>query len=1144
MSLRYYMGPSGSGKSTELYKEIITRSGCENQRNFLVVVPDQFTMQTQKDMVLAHPKGGIMNIDVLSFGRLAHRIFEEVGGNEKPVLDDTGKSLILRKLAAKRTEELKAFGRNLNKQGYIHEVKSMLSEFMQYDISLPKLEEMIKCCEGRGLLQQKLKDLRVLYSDFLGYIQEKYITTEETLDRVCKVIHKSEIVRDSVIVLDGFTGFTPIQYRLITALLQVAGEVIVTVTIDHRENPFLLDGEQKLFYLSKKTIKTLNYLAQENGVKRGEDILLMAQPVKRYQNNEVLAHLENNLFRYPSENFMLPENVLSEESQLRILECSNPKEEVKQMSLCMEELIRKHNWCYRDFAVVTGDLGTYAPYIETRFEQSDIPYFMDQTRGIVLNPVIEYIKSALNVVLYDFKNEHIMHFLRSGMSSFSMEEADLFENYILAKNINGRKKYENIFTSLKRGHGKEDKSASDLEVKKLLRLNEMRNKLLDEIEPLLDMDKITSDMVKKLYDFLVKSNVEEKLQSYADKFLEENDISKEKEYRQIYGLIMDLLDQIIALIGDDEITLKEFKEILEAGFGEIQVGSIPQNVDRVVVGDMERTRLKPVKALFFLGVNDGNIPKSTGNGGLISDLDRQFILENGFELAPTPRQQMFIQRLYLYMNMTKPSEKLILSYAAMGSDGKSIRPSYLIETLKKLYPNLIIERPQKKSEQEQIANKKDALELFAKEIRLFCENGEITEDIANLYSALSENEDTKRQADILMQYAFFKYADNPLAAHVAQLLYGEELKNSVTRLETFARCAYAHFLQYGMQLKEREGFEFEAVDLGNVFHGVLEAFSVKLQEENSDWFSFSKEEGEKWIEEAVENQSVLYKDSVLYSGSRNRYAILRITRILKKTIFSLQKQLKKGVFTPKRFEMGFFKDIPMGSNQDMKMSVRGRIDRIDTYETDEKVYVKVMDYKSGQKKFDVVSFYYGLQLQLVVYMEQALFKVKKEQPDKEVIPAAMLYYAVSDPIVKGQNLTKEELETLVEKELVMRGLVNSDDDICVKLDEELKGASSSSGVIAVSRGKNGEYKAGSEICTTAEFQKLSQFMNEKMLEIGTKIRRGTLEKKPVKQNDRTGCTYCAYRGVCGFDAKMPGFNYENVTLSEEEAMRRIMSKEK
>lgn len=1143
MSLRYYMGPSGSGKSTELYREIITRSGCENQKNFLVVVPDQFTMQTQKDMVLAHPKGGIMNIDVLSFGRLAHRIFEEVGGNEKPVLDDTGKSLILRKLASKRADELKAFGRNLNKQGYIHEVKSMLSEFMQYDISLQKLDEMIKCCEGRGLLQQKLIDLRVLYNDFLSYINEKYITTEETLERVCKVIHKSEIVKGSVVVLDGFTGFTPIQNRLISALLQVAEEVIVTVTIDDRENPFVLDGEQKLFYLSKKTIKALNTLAKDAGVERGKDVLLMSQPVKRYQNNEVLAHLENNLFRYPAEQFTLPENVVNEDRALRILECTNPKEEVKQMSLCMEQLIRKYNWCYRDFAVVTGDLVTYAPYIETRFEQSGIPYFMDQTRGIVLNPVIEYIKSALNVVLYDFKSEHIMHFLRSGMSSFTMEEADRFENYILAKNIQGRKKYQKTFTGSTWGKSKEQKEVSEAEIQKMLEINELRKKFLAEIEPLLDAKKITGDMVKKLYQFLVQNQVEEKLHTYADEFLENNDIGGEKEYRQIYGLIMELLDQIMVLIGDDEMTLKEFKEILEAGFGEIQVGSIPQNVDRVVVGDIERTRLKPVKALFFLGVNDGNIPKGTGNGGLISDLDRQFIMEQGFELAPTPRQQMFIQRLYLYLNMTKPTEKLIVAYSAMGSDGKSIRPSYLIETLNKLYPNLIIERPQQKREWEQVANQKDALELFAKKIREFCEQGKITGDIANLYSALSENEATKKQADVLMQYAFFKYTDNPLTAEVAKILYGEEIKNSVTRLETFARCSYAHFLQYGMRLKEREGFEFEAVDLGNIFHGVLEDFSGRLNKENSDWLSFTQEEGEKWVQEAVESQSVVYKDSVLYSNFRNRYAIARITRVLKKTVFSLQKQLKKGVFTPKHFEMGFYKSLSGPDLENIKMSIGGRIDRIDTYETDDKVYVKVMDYKSGQKEFDVVSFYYGHSLQLVLYMEQALEKLQKENKNKKVIPAAMLYYVVSDPIVKGQEMPKEKLDELIEKELVMKGLVNYEDDICIKLDEGLKNASYSSNVISVSRNRNGEFKSDSEICSTENFEKLSDYVNEKMVEIGKRIRQGEIEKKPYKRADKTGCTYCPYRGVCGFDANLPGYHYENIVLSENDAMSKIVSKE-
>ena len=435
------------------------------------------------------------------------------------------------------------------------------------------------------------------------------------------------------------------------------------------------------------------------------------------------------------------------------------------------------------------------------------------------------------------------------------------------------------------------------------------------------------------------------------------------------------------------------------------------------------------------------------------------------------------------------------------------------------------------------------LELFAKKIREFCENGNITRDTANLYSALSENEATKEQADTLMQYAFFKYAKNPLAIQVARLLYGEEIKNSVTRLETFARCSYAHFLQYGMKLKEREGFEFEAVDLGNVFHGVLEVFSTRLKDENSDWFHFTKEEGERWISEAVESQSVIYKDSVLYSNARNRYAISRISRVLKTTVFSLQKQLKKGVFSPKQFEMSFYKNVFKDEDNGMKMSVGGRIDRIDTYEKDDKVYVKVMDYKSGHKDFDAVSFYYGHSMQLVLYLEQAMERLKRENKNKEIIPAAMLYYVVSDPMVEGAKMNKEQLEIALDKELVMKGLVNYEEDICNKLDEDLKKASYSSNVISVSTNKDGNFKKDSEICSTETFQKLSDYVNEKMLEIGSQIRDGEIEKKPYKNGEKTGCTYCPYRGVCGFDVSVPGYCYDKIELSEEEAMSKIVSKE-
>lgn len=295
--------------------------------------------------------------------------------------------------------------------------------------------------------------------------------------------------------------------------------------------------------------------------------------------------------------------------------------------------------------------------------------------------MIEYIKSAMALYRQDFSYEAVFHYLRSGLSDLSLEEVDLLENYCIQTGIRGYKSYSRLFV----------RKTPDMEgqEEKLEQLNAIRENFLSQIS-MLSMEKkgLVKDYINHLYDFLVANRVQEKLLSFEKQFEKEKNASKQREYAQIYRLVMELLEQVIELLGEEEITLEEFADILEAGFGEIEVGTIPQNVDRLLAGDMERTRLKQVKVLFFLGVNDGNIPKNASKGGIISDMDREFLRESELELAPSPRQQMYIQRLYLYLNMTKPSKRLYLSYAKVNSGGKSIRPAYLIETVKRLFPEL------------------------------------------------------------------------------------------------------------------------------------------------------------------------------------------------------------------------------------------------------------------------------------------------------------------------------------------------------------------------------------------------------------------------------------------------------------------------
>ena len=622
MSLQFVLGGSGTGKSTYVFDKIIERSMQEENKNFFILVPDQFTMQTQMDFVTRHKRGGILNIDILSFSRLSHRILEETGGNRETVLDDTGKSLVLRKVAEDLKEEVPVLGGNLKKLGYIHEVKSAISEFMQYGIDQTEMEKMLKFAKNRGGLHGKLKDLGVLYQGFNRYIQEKFITTEETYDRLAMQLEKSALIRNSVVVMDGFTGFTPIQNRVIEKLMTLSDELIVTVSIDKKEMEQQENEEQQLFSLSKKTIASMEKIAKDNKVEI-KPWIWMESGAKRFTESPGLAHLEENLFRYPYK------KMKGVGEEIKIWEAATIESEVKITCREIRKLLET-GYCYRDIAVITGDLGVYSSQIEEIFEEYGIPVFMDQTRKITLNPFIEYIRSAIQIQVKQFSYESMFHYLRSGMVDLDRETVDELENYCLAFGIKGKRAWSNLFCSVK---NKDEKQQEELE-----ELNDAREKIFNELSVLKSGKQKVKHQVEQLYQFLVANDCQKKLKSYEEYFNRIGDKAKEKEYSQIYRLVMDLLDQIVGLLGEEMLTWEEFGQILDAGFGEIQVGIIPQQVDQIVVGDMERTRLKQVKALFFLGINDGKIPKQSGSGGILSDVDREFLAEGEFELAPTPRQ--------------------------------------------------------------------------------------------------------------------------------------------------------------------------------------------------------------------------------------------------------------------------------------------------------------------------------------------------------------------------------------------------------------------------------------------------------------------------------------------------------------------------
>lgn len=1134
--LSFVFGGSGSGKSSLLQERMIRESMEHPQKRYLFLVPDQFTMETQRSLVEKHPWHGIMNIDVLSFGRLSYRVFEETGGVSQPVLDDTGKNLILRIVADRLKGELGVLGGFLKKQGYIHEIKSAISEFMQYGIGLAELDKIIAFSEKRGALSGKLKDLALLYRGFEDYIRDHYLTKEESLQVLSLRIKDSALLRDSTVVFDGFTGFTPIQLQVIREIMKAAEQVYFTLLFDGREDPREVTGEQHLFALSAKTLKSLEKCAEETGTGRGKDIFLRETPVKRLRESPALAHLEQYLFRYPGKSFFgVPQGMY-----LGFL--PNMQTEVRFAARTIRRLVREEGYYFRDIGVVCGNLESYGTIIESEFSKLHIPFFIDQNRGILLNPFVEFIRSALRLYSQNFSVDAVNHYLRTGLTDLEVDVIDELDNYIREMGIHGYGRWRRLFTRLPKEFGKgtlsgeEKEEAADF----LARMNEARETILGSSACLREMGATASEKVRALYEFIARSRIQEKLAAYEKEFEKRGDPARAREYHQIYPFIIDLLSEIVELSGEEELTEEEFAELLDAGFSEMQVGTIPQNVDHVTVGDMQRSRLKEIRVLLFLGINDSNIPGNASSGGILSDIDREFLQESDYELAPSPRQKMYTQRLYLYMNMTKPSDRLYMTWAGCGQDGKTLRPAYLIDVIKKLYPDLIVEKPEEDSIFERLETWEDSFDYVAAGLR-DAVVGFLPPEKENLVlqclRMMQGRAETAAEAERLLQGAFAGYREERLPKYLALALCGSSLVGSITRLETFAACAYEHFLQYELSLREREEFRFEAVDMGNIFHGVLAEFSERLPQIGYSWFDFPEDVGAKLLDQCLEAQAASYGNGVLYETARSRYGLERMGRILRRAVFTLQYQLKQGHFAPRRFEMSFssledLDAVNVALSEKEKLKLVGRIDRLDTCEEDNICYVKVIDYKSGKNNFDIVALYHGLQLQLVTYLNAAMAYEKRCNPDKEIVPAGILYYHVDDPILELQEeKTPEEINAQLRRELRMTGIVNEDESVIEKIDAS---AGTAKEVLPLSRKKDGSFAANSLLMSRENIELVSGFAMRKLKELGRDILDGEIGMRPYRRKDREACTFCPYKKVCGFDRKLPGCEMRNLREEERE----------
>ena len=1106
MSLQFIIGNSGAGKSYIAYQNVIREAVDHPGKMYYVIVPEQFTMQTQKTLVEMHPQKGILNIDVLSFERLAYRIFEEVGGDTRKVLEETGKNMVLQKLVQVNQKKLIYLKNQMKKPGYLDEVKSLISEFMQYEIHEEEMDKMLADAEDKPLLQMKLRDVAILYQAFREYLSDHFMTAEEVLEVLAREIPFSQKLKGSVIVLDGYTGFTPIQHTVIRELLKVCERMSVTVTMDVREKLSGRGKPHELFYMSHRMIRSLAEFTKDMDdpiwVKPGAD--------SRFAERPALAFLEQNLFRYHRKTYEVEQN------EVQIFSAGNPQKELEETARRICRLVREKEYRYGQIAVITGNLEEYGSIARHVFDDAGIPFFVDEKHSVLMNPFVEYLRAALEMVVQGFSYESVFRYLRCGMSDISRHETDLLENYVIALGIRGFQKWKEKWVRIYR----------DMDPASVMEINQIREQFTEEVgdfaEGFSGRKKTIKEYSKCLYEFIVKSHVQEKLKQQELIFKNQGDRAMEKEYAQIYGIVMELLDKMVSILGEETVSPEEFRQLFETGMAQAKVALIPPGIDQVLIGDMERTRLKDVRTLFFVGVNEGCIPKNTESGGILTEMDRDFLDSQGIELAPGPKELMNMQRFYLYLNLTKPCESLCLSYSQSTGKGEAAGPAFLIRTIQMLFPNIRTERA------EEPDNQLNLLETPNTSVDYLLEN--LTDEekrnnnplFAELYSWYLNSPKYRTMTERLRDAAFLCKPTDQISKSVAKALYGEVSPNGATRLERFSACAFAHFLKYGLEITERAEYEFRAMDMGNIIHQALEDFAAELNHRRLKWSDLADRERDEIADACLDKVAADYGNTILQSSARNHYMIERTRRILRRTVWALQEQLKNGQFQPEGFE------VSIGG---------GRIDRLDVMKEDDKVYVKIIDYKTGNTSFDLVSIYYGLQMQLVVYMDAAIQAEKKKHEGCEVRPAGIFYYNVKDPMLQKElEDDLDELNPEIFKKLKMNGLVMKDDHVIECLDKTTVS-------LPLSYTTKGTLRKGASVADETQFALLDEYVKKKITDIRESIMSGNAEVAPYEMGNRNACTYCPYQGTCGFDRKIPGYEFRRLKQFADEEIWKAFAEE-
>ncbi len=1093
------MGPASSGKTNLICKKIVSASIEHPEERFIVITPEQASFQTQAKIIAMHPAHAALNIDVSSFEHLAYKVFEKLGIKIENILDDTGKALLMRKVINENRSELSIYSAKSHTAGFADEMMSMITELIQYDINDDKLFYMQEAAKDDALLLAKIHDIRLLFEKFQEEIKGSYTTSERLLDFFAKYAKDSKIIQGANIYFDGFTGFTPIQYKALKALMKTAASLTFAVTLPANEAD-RKKPEYDLFDLSRKTYFKLKEIAKE------ENIEIECDEATGNSNNEISGSDEQLLSR-------LPEKV-------SLYKALNMTEEVEFIAQKISELVRNEGVRYKDIAIISADMEGYAHIFKETFARANLPVFIDDKSSLCDNPLSRFLNAALALSDKGFMYDEVFAFLKTGVPDITADELCLLENYCLEFAIEGEKRWKKDFAK-----NKKLKGSGELKWN-LEELNKIRKSFINSILPFYKRMKKANnsacDYADALLELFEDFKCEEKLKSAEEEFRANDELAKADEYGRVYELAAGLVQKTKELLKDTKISLKDYSDIIQAGLAKLKVGIAPPALDALLVGDLIRTRLENTKVLFLAGANDKNIPKKTSGSIILTQKERQLLKERtgiNAELAPTETENIFTQRFYLHNMLSKPKERLYITCAAINPSEEEIKEAYIFESVRRIKKDAEITSPNCADIYWPEAGRRK----LAAKISEYVKTQNISKEGEALVKLFGEEEPEK--LDRIINSALVSNIEGPLKQENAKNLFGEIIKGSVSRFENFEKCAFMHFMKYGLGIENRPEYKIESAALGTIYHSAVEKYSKKLYENNFTFENVGDEESRKIIEESVE-EAVCEADKEIFTmNARNEFLLKRIHEVARKTTDVLRRHVKDGLFRPEYFELLFV------SESKDKLRFSGKIDRVDIYDEGD-IFVKIIDYKSGNKDFSFKDIYTGTQLQLTVYLNEAMKKAQAENPSKKIRPGGIYYYFIKDEYISDEK--KEE------KRNMMNGLTNMDMNLDA-IDKNLKETKKST-VVNIKLTKDGISGTSDAACEN-EFENLVEFVEEKIDEAAQAIRNGIIEIAPVKEKDEAyACKYCDYYDICKFEPGILHSGYKDYSEIDAKTARAIINK--